>query len=150
MKKLIILLFVLFALNANAQFYTKIKPISSIEFGIKNRYLSFYPYNFDTNIIYKYPNNSLFSDLCIGISYYNFSLTSNIITNFYKSDFSDINFSPFLAEYYFDLFYSYKYIKLGYQHFCSHPVINSNNTDFNDNNFIHDYYNKFYIKIIIR
>lgn len=149
MKKLIILLFVLFALNANAQFYTKIKPISSIEFGAKTRSLSFYHNSLDTYYLYEYPNNSFYFDINIGVNYLNFFLTSNVTTNFNKPDFSDVYLNPFLSEYYVDFYYSFKCFKIGYQHYCSHITLNSSNKLSRNNNYIKESHDKLFIKLIL-
>ena len=156
MKKLFILLFVLFAFTAKSQFlktakseFSKLKPLSSFELGTKSRELHFYEHGLVFSNAYKYDYPSFYADLYIGVQYYNFYLTSNVISNFSKTDLKNHTFSPFLAEYYLDFFYSHKRIKIGYQHFCSHPVISNQNRDDVINTYINDYHDKFYIKFDI-
>jgi len=156
MKKLIILSLVLFALNAKCQFFnkakiefSKLKPIASFELGTKARELHFYDHGIESGDIYKFDYPSFYSDIFIGINYHSFYLTSNIITSFSKTDLKNHTFSPFLAEYYLDFYYSFKKIKMGYQHFCSHPVISNSNRDGVVSNYINDYHDKFYIKFTL-
>ena len=149
MKKLIILSLVLFALNAKCQFFSKFKPIASIEAGVKNRKLFFYYTTFDNNISYIYPKNTFYSDINIGVSNSGFYLTANIVSNFNKSDMSDLNFSPFLSEYYLDFYYKKNAFKIGYQHFCSHPTISQPNKYISENIYIMDSHDRFYIKFNI-
>lgn len=153
MKKLITLSLVLFALNAKSQFFSKlstelfkIKPIGSFEFATKSRELNFYEHGIQGGESYKYNYPSFYTDVCIGLNYCNFYLTTNIISNFTKENLDDHTFSPFLSEYYFDVYYIYKNFQIGYQHFCSHPTISDSNRDDVLNTYINDYHDKFYIK----
>jgi len=149
MKKLFILLLILSALSAKSQFYTKFKPVFDIEIGTKDRTLNFYERSFINKSAYDYPANSFYSDIKIGVRFHNFYLTTNIISNFSYSGLNSKTFTPFLSEYYFDLYYKAKFITFGYQHFCSHATISQDNINFSDTNYINDSHDKIYIKFTI-
>jgi hypothetical protein len=142
MKTLFIILITFCAFTAKAQF----EPVSSVEIGYKNRKIVMY--NNDDFTIFEYPDFSIYSNIEIGISFKNLYLTSNIINNFYKYSFDNINFSPFLSEYHFDFYYKSKKLKIGYKHFCSHKV----NSRFYISNDIHinDSFDNLYIKFTLR
>jgi hypothetical protein len=144
MKNLTILLLVLFAINANCQFFKELKPISSIEIGFKQRQISLI--NPENRMTVCFPDLTMYSDITIGLNYDNFLLTSNIVTNFTKTGMEDYMFSPFFAEYYFDFSYTNNNFKIGFQHYCSHPVLSGDDSLDIDYNRIHEYHDKFYIK----
>ena len=134
MKKLLIILLVLCSFVS----YSQIKPLISVELGTKSRSTLIYLPENDF-IRLSYPDYSFYSDICIGLNYKRFNVTSNVITNFNYND--GYTFTPFLSEYYIDIFYSHKAIKFGYQHLCTHPVFNDE-----DVFLINDSFDKLYIK----
>lgn len=113
----ILLLLIILPLSLQAQ--DKITPISEIEIGWEDRYVSIIK-DIDLNTS-RFLKNKLFADLKIGCSWRSFTLYANTTTYFYP-DYASLNFKPTQARYTTGLMYSRKKLQFKYEHMCSHSI----------------------------
>ena len=83
-----------------------------------------------------------YTDIMLGYEYKNFYIENNIMSIFNKS--KSFYFSPQLIKYDFKAYYKYENIRIGYEHSCTHPVLN-NITDINMI-LLRQSHDKFFIK----
>jgi hypothetical protein len=140
MKTIIISITLFLSINCMAQ----IKPIFEVAGGY-NKFASSVMVNLNPNLryaatIYKYP---IYTDIIIGATWKKFTVKQRI-----ENYFGYIKGTSFTPKQFLNtttLFYTYNRFEFGFEHFCSHPIVNNQIYD----NYYRASYNKLYIKIKI-
>lgn len=104
-------------------FSQAIKPYGMFETGYENRQTMFYTTEYERFVLGILPTNIVkpfFGSLHAGVSYKGFEV--HTISKTYFSKDRSIYFDPMLVEYKIGASYSYKFIKIGYEHMCAHTV----------------------------
>jgi hypothetical protein len=154
MKRLIVILFVMIPFIGNAQFFDY---SASVETGYINSQRSIKGYvqesyagsNFyeSTTLEMYHPKLSFYSDLQVGVHFFNrlINFKTNILTTFSKDN--GINFTPLLTNYITNLYYDPDLpIKIGWKHNCIHTIAP---TYLNDKIY-NSSYDQIYIKLTIK
>jgi len=90
-----------------------------------------------------YKNNFLFySDIMLGYEYKKIHVETNLLNIFGKG--SSIYFNPKSIKYDLKVYYKYKKMKIGYEHSCTHPILNDITTY--QNGLLRASHDKFFIR----
>jgi hypothetical protein len=109
------------------------KPYGIFETGYESRQTIVYTSEYDRfvlGILPTYIVKPYFATLNFGATYKGFQLYTIDKTYFSKD--RSIYFNPLLMEYKIGLSYSYKFLKIGYEHMCSHSIEAMNFSDMYD------------------
>ena len=134
-KSIFILIFFLSTVVSISQ--SKFKPYGMFETGYESRQTMFYTSEYERfvlGILPTYIVKPFYGNLSAGVSYKGFEVHTNSKTYFSKD--RSIYFNPMLVEYKIGLSYSHKFIKVGYEHMCSHTVAGLNFSDMYDRAFV--------------
>ena len=139
--KTFITLFLFFTfLGAQAQ----IKPIVSFETG-------YCDFDYKLGGLYEgfkqsdIKNYNLYSEIILGARYKGFTISTSVLNVF--GDFQKTTFTPYQTEYIFKINYTFNKFTIGYEHMCSHPIVNSLVVE--TSNDFRASFDKLYIKIDI-